>query len=103
MSSCLCGENPSGGGGNADSVALADVNWLAPADISDHGIHVTVKLRSMQSAVAATLFGRPGGRAEVILAAPENAVAPGQACVFYDGDRVLGGGWIQRDEELAAS
>ena len=81
------------------SVALADVNWLAPAPVPDHGITVSVKLRSMQSAVAATLFGRPDGRAEVILAAPENAVAPGQACVFYDGDRVLGGGWITRDRD----
>ncbi len=85
------------------SVALADVTWLAPAPVSGHGITVSVKLRSMQSAVAATLFGRPGGRAEVILAAPENAVAPGQACVFYDGDRVLGGGWITRDHESVSA
>jgi tRNA-specific 2-thiouridylase len=83
------------------SVALADVNWLAPAPTldrgPDHGIGVVVKLRSMQSAVAATLYARPDGGAQVILAAPQNAVAPGQACVFYDGDRVLGGGWIARD------
>ena len=85
------------------SVALADVNWLAPAQIPDHGITVAVKLRSMQSAVAATLFGRPGGRAEVILAAPENAVAPGQACVFYDGERVLGGGWIAPDRDSVSA
>jgi tRNA U34 2-thiouridine synthase MnmA/TrmU len=32
----------------------------------------------------------------VVLAAPEGAVTPGQACVMYDGDRVLGGGWIER-------
>ncbi|MGH6660181.1 MAG: aminomethyltransferase beta-barrel domain-containing protein, partial [Rhodospirillales bacterium] len=31
-------------------------------------------------------------------AAPEFGIAPGQACVFYDGDRVLGGGWIRRDD-----
>jgi tRNA-specific 2-thiouridylase len=78
------------------SVALADVNWLAAAPIPPAGIDVAVKLRSMQTAVAAQLFARPGGAAEVILAAPENVAAPGQACVFYDGDRVLGGGWIAR-------
>ena len=83
------------------SVACTDVNWLVP--IPDHGINVEVKLRSMQAAVTATLFGQSDGRAEVILAMPQNAVAPGQACVFYDGDRVLGGGWIARDGEAASA
>jgi tRNA-specific 2-thiouridylase len=32
----------------------------------------------------------------VELSQPEEAIAPGQACVLYDGDRVLGGGWIAR-------
>jgi tRNA-specific 2-thiouridylase len=32
---------------------------------------------------------------EVAFATPQSAVAPGQAVVFYDGDRVLGGGWIE--------
>ncbi len=35
-----------------------------------------------------------GGRAEVVFDAPQIAVTPGQAAVFYDGDVVLGGGWI---------
>jgi tRNA-uridine 2-sulfurtransferase len=35
--------------------------------------------------------------AEVEFAAPEHGVAPGQACVIYDGPRVLGGGFIARD------
>ena len=79
------------------SVACTDVNWLV--SVPDHGIKVEVKLRSMQTAVAATLFGQSDGRAEVILAVPQIAVAPGQACVFYNGDRLLGGGWIARDSE----
>jgi tRNA-uridine 2-sulfurtransferase len=33
----------------------------------------------------------------VVLREPQAAIAPGQACVFYDGDRMLGGGWICRD------
>jgi tRNA-specific 2-thiouridylase len=32
----------------------------------------------------------------VVLDAAVDGVAPGQACVFYDGDLVLGGGWIVR-------
>jgi tRNA-specific 2-thiouridylase len=45
----------------------------------------------------------PGGRAEVVFAEPQGAIAPGQACVFYDGSRVLGGGWIEREEMSAAA
>jgi tRNA-uridine 2-sulfurtransferase len=32
----------------------------------------------------------------MVLSAPAGAVAPGQAAVLYDGDRLLGGGWIRR-------
>jgi tRNA-specific 2-thiouridylase len=34
------------------------------------------------------------GRAEVVFDAPQIAIAPGQAVVFYEGDTVIGGGWI---------
>jgi tRNA-specific 2-thiouridylase len=50
----------------------------------------------MRPPVAAIVTPLPGGAARVELAAPEEAIAPGQACVFYEeaGSRVLGGGWI---------
>ena len=38
------------------------------------------------------------GTARVELAMPEDAIAPGQACVFYREGRVLGGGWIKASE-----
>ena len=58
---------------------------------------VPAKLRSAQPPVPATAAGRRGdGDAELVLDAPAGAVAPGQAAVLYDGDRVLGGGWIRR-------
>ena len=46
-----------------------------------------------------------GGRARVELLSSEEAVAPGQACVFYEenGTRVLGGGWIVRTEPALAA
>ncbi|MEE3623074.1 tRNA 2-thiouridine(34) synthase MnmA [Nitrospirillum sp. BR 11752] len=76
-------------------VMVREVNWLgggAPAD----GLPVTVKLRSAQPALSARLFmERDGaGSAIVDLDQPQFGVAPGQAAVFYQGDRVLGGGWI---------
>jgi tRNA-specific 2-thiouridylase len=48
----------------------------------------------MRPPVPARVIPLEGGAARVELAAPEEAIAPGQACVFYDGGRVLGGGWI---------
>jgi len=39
-----------------------------------------------------------GGGARVELQAAEDAIAPGQACVFYQDSRVLGGGWIKAAE-----
>jgi tRNA-specific 2-thiouridylase len=76
---------------------LREVNWLGDAPIPDGGARVAVKLRSAQAPVPATVFAE--GR--VALDAPEPAVAPGQACVFYDGERVLGGGWIAREAASA--
>jgi tRNA-specific 2-thiouridylase len=76
-------------------VAFDGVNWLGPAPIAA-GLPVQVKLRSAQPPVAARLFldGRGGG--EAVLDEPVFGVAAGQACVVYDGTRVLGGGWIRR-------
>jgi tRNA-specific 2-thiouridylase len=49
----------------------------------------------MRPAVEARVTPLADGRAQVELKAAEEAIAPGQACVFYDGSRVLGGGWIK--------
>ena len=76
-------------------VFVREVNWLG-GPLGEGGTEVQVKLRSAQPAVRATLRLDGGGRAVVDLAAPQYGVAPGQACVAYDGDRVLGGGWIER-------
>ena len=77
-------------------VPLGEINWLAAA-AAGAAVPVTAKLRSAQPPVAATLHGRRGaGNAELVLDEPAGAVAPGQAAVLYDGERVLGGGWIRR-------
>jgi len=79
------------------TILLRDVNWLGG---SETAIDCTVKVRSMRPPVAARVVRGPERSAEVELLSPEEAVAPGQACVFYerDGTRVLGGGWIARAE-----
>ncbi len=81
-----------------DRLAVGEVNWLGAEALAADGIKVTVKLRSAQDPVPAMAYGRPGDAAEVVLDEPQAAIAPGQACVFYGGDQVLGGGWIKRDD-----
>jgi tRNA-specific 2-thiouridylase len=82
-------------------IMLHDVNWLGPQDVP---FEARVKVRSMRPPVAATVTPLGGGAARVELAAPEDAIAPGQACVFYEaqGNRVLGGGWISAQAAAAA-
>jgi tRNA-specific 2-thiouridylase len=76
-------------------VTVGKVNWLA-ANPPEAELRVAVKLRSAQPPLPATL-ALCGDAGEVTLDEPAFGAAPGQACVFYDGDRVLGGGWIGRD------
>jgi len=76
------------------NLLLGDVNWLRNSTLSSDGIRINVKLRSTMDVVPASLIGRCEGGAEIVLDQPQFGVSPGQACVFYNGERVLGGGWI---------
>ncbi len=78
-------------------VAIRNLNWLGDVELPKHGVEVSVKLRSQHEPVAATLTADMNGNAEVVLQKPEMGIAPGQACVAYVGDRLMGGGWIARD------
>lgn len=79
-------------------VRLAEFNWLGAPLAAGEARTVSAKLRSAQPPVPASLLpGGDGDTAELTLAAPAGAVAPGQAAVIYDRDRVLGGGWIMRN------
>jgi tRNA-specific 2-thiouridylase len=85
------------------TIAVSDVNWLGPALAPETPFDCEVKVRSMRPPVAATMTLDEEGGATVTLAAPEHGVAPGQACVMYDGERVLGGGWIARRNAVGKS
>jgi tRNA-specific 2-thiouridylase len=71
---------------------MRNCNWLDTGAIE--GKEVIVKLRSAHKGAKATIMLLEHNRAEVTLVEPEGAVSPGQACVAYDGERMLGGGWI---------
>lgn len=59
------------------------------------GQEVGVQVRYRQTPAKATIRLHDENRATIEFAAPQRAVAPGQAAVFFDGDTVLGGGWIR--------
>lgn len=73
-----------------DGVVLGETNWLGDAPAP--GTRVEARVRSTARPVAAVV----ANAATVRFTVPEQGVAPGQACVLYDGDRVLGGGFIAR-------
>ena len=81
-------------------VWLRQLNWLGDrpfTDIPNKGLELTAKIRSTGVPQPATLFNH-NGDAFITLHEGEDGVSPGQACVFYDGTRVLGGGYITRAE-----
>jgi tRNA-specific 2-thiouridylase len=71
-----------------------DVNWLSVA-APDREIRAAVKIRYRHAEAPASLRPLQGGRVHVRFDAPQRAITPGQAAVFYDGAVCLGGGWIE--------
>ncbi|HEX6964065.1 MAG TPA: tRNA 2-thiouridine(34) synthase MnmA [Lacipirellula sp.] len=74
-------------------LTAVDCNWLIePDELPSHG---EVQIRYNARSAAATIELTPAGHLQVRFDAPQFGVAPGQAAVCYDGQRVLGGGWIE--------
>jgi len=81
----------------ATTIKVSEVNWLGDQDFfSREQWKMKVKVRSTRPPQDALVKPRSQNTAEVELIEPEQGVAPGQACVFYDKSqsRVFGGGWI---------
>ena len=77
-------------------LTIRELNWLGDEPLNREGIAANVKIRSASPPAAATIYAEGEGRARVVFDRAQEGVAPGQACVMYGGDRVLGGGWIER-------
>jgi tRNA-specific 2-thiouridylase len=75
-----------------DSLTASGTNWLVPAE--DIPRQCQVQIRYNTAPVAANVELLPGKQLAVKFAEPQYGVAPGQAVVCYDGERTLGGGWI---------
>ena len=78
-------------------VFLHDLNWLGEDTSTFSG---QVKYRSYHEPLNAIIEFHDNKTAKVIFSQPQYGVSPGQACVFYDGTRLLGGGWISLDQEF---
>ncbi len=103
-------------GGNDDllsrTLIARDVNWIAFDDLREElairssnelgpqppsaarGLRVHAKIRHRHEPAPAVLEPMANGEVRVTFDDPQRAITPGQAVVFYDGDLVVGGGWI---------
>ncbi len=77
----------------APGLRASRVNWLTAPPTAP--LACLAKIRYRHAASAATVTALPDGGARVMFEEAQSAVTPGQAVVFYDGPRVLGGGWIE--------
>lgn len=77
------------------SLSIRDANWIAFESL-ERPVRATVKIRYRATPAWADVRPATGSEraAEVVFDEPQRAISPGQAAVIYDGDRVLGGGWI---------
>jgi len=80
---------------DAPGLVTEPANWLRPGPVAP-GTRAEVQIRYHHRPAAARLHPFADGRVEVRFETPQPAVTPGQACVFYDGERVLGGAAIAR-------
>jgi tRNA-specific 2-thiouridylase len=68
-------------------------NWIA-FETPPQSLRAMVKIRYNHPGASGTIIPQANGGARIKLDVPQRAITPGQACVFYQEDLVLGGGWI---------
>ena len=73
---------------------VRDCNWIAAEDLTEPR-RVTAKIRHSRQDCPATVEPLGGGRVRILFDEAQRACAPGQSAVFYEGDAVLGGGFLE--------
>jgi tRNA-uridine 2-sulfurtransferase len=77
----------------ASALTASRVNWLI--DAPREAIECLAKIRYRHDPAPASVTPLLNGEVRVDFVSPQSAITPGQAVVFYDDDRLLGGGWIE--------
>jgi tRNA-specific 2-thiouridylase len=77
-------------------LTIRSMNWLKKPKIGDY--YVKIRSRHLKQKARLTRFSQTEAHAEFY--APEDAITPGQAAVFYEGDTIAGGGWIVKQPAL---
>ncbi len=75
------------------ALTATHVNWIAMPGLTAPR-RCAARIRYRHAEAPATLHPLPDGKVRVVFDTPQKAITPGQAVVFYDGELVLGGGWI---------
>ena len=71
------------------------LHWIGDREAANGAVQATVRIRSRHAGAPAVVRALGDGRVRVDFDQPQRGVTPGQAAVFYDGSRVLGGCWIE--------
>ncbi len=75
------------------TLTASRVNWIS-GDMPSAAVRAQARIRYRHREAAATITPEPDARISLAFDEPQSAITPGQAVVFYDGEYVLGGGWI---------
>jgi len=86
----------------ADRCTIERTRWI-PFERPTGDLKARVRIRSTHDGEPATVRDLGNGRAEIVFDEPQRAITPGQAAVAYDGDLVLGGGWITHGGHAASA
>ena len=79
----------------SDTFIVNSANWIVPQKMMVSSHPTQVKIRYRHTGSEASIFSKGEGELKVKFKSPQKAITPGQAAVFYDGETVLGGGWIK--------
>ncbi len=74
------------------------VNWVA-FDEPSEPVRAKVKIRYRHEPASATIYALPDAHARIVFDNAQDSITPGQATIFYNGEEVVGGGWIVKSKE----